>query len=73
MFLFQYVFDILISSFNHKNWRVREVLMICLTQTINRYAYLTYSKVSNLASNIKQVERINLKCTPKIVTKRLVF
>lgn len=33
----QFVFDLLGQSFNHKNWRVREVLMICLTKTINRF------------------------------------
>ncbi|XP_065684117.1 CLIP-associating protein 1 isoform X4 [Hydra vulgaris] len=33
----QAIFDLLVPFFNHKNWRVREVLMICLTQAINRF------------------------------------
>lgn len=44
----QLVFDNLLQYFNHKNWRVREVLMTCLTETINRFtaSSLQLSKIT---------------------------
>ena len=33
----QYVFELLPNYFNHKNFRVREELMLCLVNTINRF------------------------------------
>merc|ERR1712142_133236 len=33
----QVVFEVLVQHFNHKNWRVRDVLMQCLTRAINEF------------------------------------
>lgn len=37
----QFVFDCLVQYFNHKNWRVREVLMLCLMKAINQFGAST--------------------------------
>ena len=35
--LFQYVFDHMAGAFTHKLWHVREGVLVCLQNTINRY------------------------------------